>query len=191
MVTDVSLNIAISTFTGKQPTQQPKRFCYCEKQRVNVEQPNIINQYNTSTGGVDRMDQNTLAYMINLHPKEWWWPLFRFVADVAVNNAYQMYRQSHLHHAEYRLDALGFRWTIVDAYYHLYRKSLPSTTLFTGSRSLHHPANNLHLAVPITGLPRAHSDDVAYQDVKEPCYIIAKNLMSVTVRRAVCKVYLR
>ena len=59
-------------------------------------------------GGVDRMDQNISAYMINLHPKKWW-PLFRFVIDVVVNNAYQIYRQSHLNPAEYRLDALGFR----------------------------------------------------------------------------------
>ena len=56
------------------------------------------------------------------------------------------------------------------------------------------------LTVSITGLPRAHSDGVASQDVKEPRYIIAKNAMSafmlnvlnyITVSRAVCKVYLR
>ena len=41
------------------------------------------------------------------------------------------------------MDALGFPRAIVDAYYHLYRKSLLSTTLFAGSRSLHKPANNL------------------------------------------------
>ena len=46
----------------------------------------------------------------------------------------------------------------------------------------------------------AHSDGVAYQDVKEPWHIIAKNATSVfmlnvwnyiTVTRAVCKVQLR
>ena len=56
------------------------------------------------------------------------------------------------------------------------------------------------LTVSITRLTRVHSDGVAYQDVKEPRYIIAKNAMSVfilnvlnyiTVSRAVCKVYLR
>ena len=39
------------------------------------------------------------------------------------------------------MDALGFRQAIVDAYYRLYR--ITSTTLFTGSCSLHQPANNL------------------------------------------------
>ena len=54
--------------------------------------------------------------------------------------------------------------------------------------------------VSITGLSRAHSDDVAYQDVKEPWYIIARSVMLVfmlnvlnyiTLGRAVSKVCLR
>ena len=76
VVTDVSSNIAkvqwkdnkvgneISTFTGKQPIQQVKRYCHREKQRVNTEQINFIKQYDMSIGGVDRMDQNMSAYMI-------------------------------------------------------------------------------------------------------------------------------
>ena len=121
VVTDVSSNIAavlwkdnkvvnaISTFNGKQPIQQVKRYCYCEKWRVNNEQPNIKNQYNMSMGGVDHVDQNISAYMISLRAKRWWWPLFRFVVDVAVINAYQIYHQCHLNPGEYRLYALGFR----------------------------------------------------------------------------------
>ena len=88
VVTDVFSNITavrwkdnkvvnvISTFTGKQPVQQAKRYCHREKRRLNIEQPNIINQYNMSMGGVDCMDQNILTYMINLSTKKWWWPLF-------------------------------------------------------------------------------------------------------------------
>ena len=33
---------------------------------------------------------------------------------------------------------------------------------------------NFQLTVSITGLPSVQSDDVAYQDVKEPRFIIAK-----------------
>ena len=141
VVTDVSLNItavrckdnkvvnAISTFTGKQPIQQAKHYYHREKRRVNIEQPNIMNQYNMSMGGVDRMDQNISAYMINILTKKWWWSLFRFVVDVVVNNAYQIHSQSHLNPGEDGLDALGFRVAIVDAYCRLYKKSLPSTTI--------------------------------------------------------------
>ena len=80
-----------------------------EKWRVNIEQQNITNQHNMSIGGFERMDQNISAHMINLRTKKWWWPLFRFVVDAAVNNAYQTYRQCHLNPGEYRLGALDFR----------------------------------------------------------------------------------
>ena len=81
--------------------QQVKRYCHREKRRVNMKQTNIINQYNLSMGRVDRMDQNISAHMINLAPKKWWWPLFQFVVNVFVNNAYQIYRQSHLNPGEH------------------------------------------------------------------------------------------
>ena len=68
---------------------------------------------------------------------------FRFAVDAVVNNAYQMYHQPHLNPGECKLDALGLSRAILDAYYRLFRKHFPSTTLFTGSYSLHHPANNL------------------------------------------------
>ena len=121
VVTDVSVNITtvswkdnnvvntIFTFTSKQAIQLVKRYCHHEKRRVNIEQPNIIKQYNMSMRGIDRMDQNISAYMINLRTKKWWRPLFRFVVDVTVNNAHQIYRQCHLNPGEYILDALGFR----------------------------------------------------------------------------------
>ena len=129
-----------------------------------------------SMGGVDHMDQNISPHVINLHTKEWWWLLFWFVVDVAVNNTYQIYRQSYLIPEEYRLDALGFRQAIVDAYYRLYRKSLQSTTLFTGSRSFITLQTICILTVSITRLPRAHSNGAAFQDVKECRYIIAKKM---------------
>ena len=53
------------------------------------------------------------------------------------------------------------------------------------------------LMVSITRMPRAHSVVVAYQNVKEPRYIIAMSIFMlnvlnyISVSRAVCKVYLR
>ena len=120
---DIKVVNTVSTFTGKQPIQQVKRYCCRKKRRVNIELPNIINQYNISIGGVNRMDQNISAYMINLRTKKWWWPLFRFVVDVTVSNTYQIYCQPHLNSGEYGLDALDFLRAIVDTYYRLHRKS--------------------------------------------------------------------
>ena len=102
---------------------------------------------------------------------------FLFVVDVAVNSAYQIYLQSLLNPREYRLDALSFWWAIVDAYYCLYRKSLPSATLFTGSHSLHHPENSLQFdginhwiakgSQQWCSLPRCKGTSVYYSKVEQ------------------------
>jgi len=89
------------------------------------------------------MDQNISADMINLRSKKWWWPLFRFVVDVSVSNAYQLCRIRETQAGEKKLDALGFRRSIVDAYYRLYRRDKSFNTLFRGSRRLYSPAENL------------------------------------------------
>ena len=138
--TDVSSNITavrwkdnnvngLFTFTGKEQIQSVKRFCKKQDQRVDIEQPNIVNIYNKSMGGVDPMDQNIVAYMINLQSKKCWWPLLRFVLD-------QLYRMRSLNQGEKRLDALGLRKVIVGAYFRKFRKSITNTTLHPGNRLL-------------------------------------------------------
>ena len=121
-----------------------KRFCHSGKKKVDVEQPNIIREYNKSMRGVNPMDQNIAAYMINIRSKKWCWPLFRFVIDVSVNNAFQLYWMKEVEGGEKKLDALRFRRAIVDAYFRLYLQNKSFEMLFHGSRKLHHPANNLH-----------------------------------------------
>ena len=85
-------------------------------------------------GGIDRMDQNISTYVINFRSKKWWWPLFRFCVDVAVNNAFQLYRLRQPDASESKLDALEFRRAIVEAYYLQYSTDMPQV-LFPGSRS--------------------------------------------------------
>jgi len=43
-------------------------------------------------GGVDRLDQNLACYMTQHQSKKWYWPIFRFCLDMAVQNAYQLHR---------------------------------------------------------------------------------------------------
>ena len=55
---------------------------------------------------MDRMGQNISCYMVHLRSKKWWWPLFRSCIDVAINNAFQLYRLRKLDAGESRMDAL-------------------------------------------------------------------------------------
>ena len=65
-----------STLYGKEPIKRAR--CYIKDQggRVEIDQPNAISFSNKTMGGVDRMDQKIDAYMIIIHKKKWWWPLF-------------------------------------------------------------------------------------------------------------------
>ena len=62
-----------------------------EKKHVNIAQPKIVQVYNASMGGVDRMDQNAGKYRISIRSKKWWWPLFAFIPDAALCNAWLLY----------------------------------------------------------------------------------------------------
>ena len=98
-----------STLYGNEPIKRARRYIKDQGGRVEVDQANAISFYNKTMGGVDKMDQNTGAYMINIRNKKWWWPLFRFCVDLAVNNAFQLYRLQPLNQGQKRLDLLGFR----------------------------------------------------------------------------------
>ena len=65
-----------STLYGKEPMKKKRRYIKDKGGRVEIDQPNSISVYNKTMGGVDRMDQNIGAYMINIRSKKWWWPLF-------------------------------------------------------------------------------------------------------------------
>ena len=80
-------------------------------------------------GDVGRLDQNLAAYMINLRSKKWWRPLFRFCIDVAIKNAYQLYRIKQLNEGESRMDALEFCRVIVETYYKNHKTKIDSVAL--------------------------------------------------------------
>ena len=92
-----------STLYGKEPMKRARRYIKDKGGRVEIDQPNSISVCNKTMGGVDRMDQNTGAYMTNIRSKKWWGPLFRFWVDLAVNNAFQLYRLQPLQKGENNL----------------------------------------------------------------------------------------
>lgn len=102
-----------STFTGSNPIGSTKRFVRAERQRKTIPIPKAVQVYNKMMGGIDRFDQNVAFYMINIRSKKWWWPIFRFILDMALQNAYQLYR---LQSGVEQLDLLAFRRSVVVTY---------------------------------------------------------------------------
>ena len=133
-----------STLYGKEPMKRARRYIKDKGGRVEIDQPNSISVYNKTMGGVDRMDQNTGAYMIKIHSNKCWWPLFRFCVDLAVNNAFQVYRLQPLQQGENQLDLLGFRREIVKVYHARFRSDKTLPLIFPAPRSTQRVIPEIH-----------------------------------------------
>jgi len=116
---DNSVVTVASNCYGVEPFGQAQRWSYAEKKRVMIQQPQIIAQYNGSMGGVDRMDQNVAAYRISIRSKKWWWPFFSYCADVAMQNAWLLYRMTEANKTS-PMDQLQFRRSVTAVYFGRY-----------------------------------------------------------------------
>ena len=105
-----------STYAGVQPLQKANRYSAAEKKRISVDQPKVVQLYNRGMGGVDRLDQNLSCYMTQHRSKKWYWPMFRFCVDLAVQNAYQLYRLQTKIAGAPEHDLLSFRREIAQVY---------------------------------------------------------------------------
>ena len=80
-----------STSYGDLPPSKVRRYSRENKQHVNVDQPHVVGQYNRMMGGTDRMDQNVNHCRIAVKGKKWWWPIFTWLVDTAVHNAWRLH----------------------------------------------------------------------------------------------------
>ena len=110
-----------STYAGVSCIKKAQQYSKAEKKRVEITQSNVVAEYNYGMGGINRFDQNIAAYMITQRSKKWWRPVFRFCVDLAVQNAYQIYRLQ-ARGVSKKLDSLGFRQAIVEVYSKKYTK---------------------------------------------------------------------
>jgi YD repeat-containing protein len=120
---DNSVVTLASNVHGVLPVEKVKRWSSSEKKRIEVSQPAAIKFYNTYMGGTDRMDQNVSCYRTCIRSKKWWWALFVYFLDVALQNGYYLYKRSPAHQCR-PLDFLGFRRDIVDVYRKKYAQRL-------------------------------------------------------------------
>ena len=59
-------------------------------------------------GGVDRLDENIAKVRVAIRMTKWWWPMFSWLLNVSVNNAWQTYRMLARSQQFESLDLLGF-----------------------------------------------------------------------------------
>ena len=114
---DNSVVCAASNTCGMNPVTNLKRYSQQAKKHIQVPHPSPLTEYNRYMGGIDRMDQNIGQYRKNIRNRKWYWPLFTWLLDVAIHNAWLLYRtQNEISH-------LNFRREVVQVY--LKRYSVP------------------------------------------------------------------
>ena len=92
------------------------RWSNAEKKRISIDQPDVVYQYNQFMGGVDRLDENIAKVRVAIRMKKWWWPMFSWLLNVSVNNAWQTYHMFARSQQLESLDLLGFTRRIVLTY---------------------------------------------------------------------------
>lgn len=60
---------------------------------VQVSQPKVAQHYNKFMGGVDKMDQLVAVYRSRFRQRKWWWPIFLYLVDVSVVNAWLLMKK--------------------------------------------------------------------------------------------------
>ena len=130
---DNAVVTAASTLLRENPVGEVKRWSKADKKHIQVKIPHVIKIYNQHMGGTDRMDQNVNAYRIAVRGKKWWWPLFTWLIDVCVQNAWILSRCAGKNE-----DLLAFRREVVMSYLLRFR-NLPKTS---GRRPVSKPGEN-------------------------------------------------
>ncbi|KAM9005544.1 piggyBac transposable element-derived protein 1 [Sarcophilus harrisii] len=85
-----SINLC-SNAVGIEPMSQVS-YSVDEKRKVQVNQPSIVKLYEVCRYGVAKMDQNISKYRIRIRSKKWYSILVSYIIDVAINNAWHLYR---------------------------------------------------------------------------------------------------
>lgn len=88
--------IFLSTFTGKLPEQKVKRYERRTKTYKEVDCPEVVVKYNKHMGGVDLLDSHLGRHSIKIKSKKWYFRLFYHMLDLAIINAWILYKEVQL-----------------------------------------------------------------------------------------------
>ncbi|CAH2011120.1 unnamed protein product, partial [Acanthoscelides obtectus] len=82
-----------SSYISHSPVFEVSRFSKEQKKKVNVQCPQIVKQYNIHMGGVNLSDTLLSLYKTPFKSKRWYLAMFSQMIDIAVNNAWLLYRR--------------------------------------------------------------------------------------------------
>ena len=83
----------ISNDKGVEPMGKVERYCKETKKRETIPCPSVILSYNAHMGGIDKSDMLVTLYRTPMKSKRWYLRLFAHCIDVAVVNAWLLYRR--------------------------------------------------------------------------------------------------
>ncbi|KAF0299497.1 PiggyBac transposable element-derived protein 2 [Amphibalanus amphitrite] len=77
---------------AEHPLRKASRWSAKERKKVAVDQSFVVQLYNRSMSGTGRVDQGIGLYCIRMCRKKWWWPIFTWMPDANVFNAWVLHR---------------------------------------------------------------------------------------------------
>lgn len=83
----------MSTYAGPEPMRKARRWDKSKEEYADIDQPNVINEYNTSMGGVDMLDAHLARCKFTIRTRRWYMILFWHFVSVSVINAWLFYQR--------------------------------------------------------------------------------------------------
>nr|XP_053657348.1 piggyBac transposable element-derived protein 3-like [Cherax quadricarinatus] len=97
---------------GINPVTKIKRYSKETKQKVDVDCPSVIKNYNAHMGGIDKNDMLVHLYKSPLKAKRWYMRLFGYIIDLCCVNGWLLYRRDCGALKEKYMNLKEFRFSI-------------------------------------------------------------------------------
>lgn len=109
----------VTNYDTLEPVYHVKRWSAIDKEKIDIQQPSIFQNYNRFMGGVDLHDQAVNNYRISIRSKKWWWMLFTNMINMTVVNAWRLFQVAN----NESMGLLEFERMIVRHYLSCHNKS--------------------------------------------------------------------
>ncbi|XP_038131517.1 piggyBac transposable element-derived protein 2-like [Cyprinodon tularosa] len=123
----------LSTDMGVEPLSSVYRFSSESKKKEPVSCPAVIKSYNSNMGGIDKSDMLVHLYRTPMKSKRWYMRLFAYTIDLAISNAWLMYRRDC---KELKLDSQSLKSFRIEVFKHASNQRLSVVRLGRSSDSL-------------------------------------------------------